>query len=256
MHLFKDGRTVSTTPGDRIVRRVDKRWGQLGPVLPSGSVDAAFVGVDGRTYLFSGDRCLRYTGADYSRVDPGYPRRIAAEWPGIVSVDAAFVLDGTTHLFGAPGELFRIPVAEEFEWTAHVRRLDAGDVPPELRERLLEHGLRTADTPVERTGSEWTVPIDGGARVVVRREADVMSVTAVAGTTGQFCVRYSGPSYTRPDSGYPRPLTDDWWNLPESPGGEAPFAGVDAVFTGRGLSEDSYPHDGTSTTSSTPASCS
>ncbi len=233
VHLFKDGRTVSPAAGDKIVRRVDKRWGQLGPVLPTGSVDAAFVGVDGRTYLFSGDRCLRYTGADYSRVDAGYPRRIAAEWAGIVGVDAAFVLDGTTHVFGTPGELFRIPVAEEFEWTAHVRRLDAGDIPPELRERLLEHGLRAADARVEGAGTEWTVPIDGGARVVVRREADALSVTAVPSTTGQFCVRYSGPSYTRPDPGYPRPLTDDWWNLPDTSGAEATFDRVDAVFTGR-----------------------
>ena len=103
VHLFKDGRTVSPAAGDRIVRRVDKRWGQLGPVLPTGTVDAAFVGVDGRTYLFSGDRYLRYTGADYSRVDAGYPRRIAADWAGIVGVDAAFVLDGTTHVFGTAG---------------------------------------------------------------------------------------------------------------------------------------------------------
>ena len=77
------------------------------------------------------------------------------------------------------------------------------------------------------------MPIDGGARVVVRREADALSVTAVAGTTGQFCVRYSGPSYTRPDPGYPRPLTDDWWNLPDTSGAEATFDRVDAVFTGR-----------------------
>ena len=73
VHLFKDGRTVSPAPGDRIVRRVDQRWGQLGPVLPSGTVDAAFVGLDGKTYLFSGDRYVRYTGADYSHVDAGLP---------------------------------------------------------------------------------------------------------------------------------------------------------------------------------------
>ena len=33
---------------------------------------------------------------------------------------------------------------------------------------------------------------------------------------------YSGRSYTRPDPGYPRPLTDDWWNLPDTTGAEPP----------------------------------
>ena len=84
-------------------------------MLPTGTVDAAFVGLDGKTYLFSGDRYLRYTGADYSHVDAGYPRLIAADWGGMTSVDAAFVLDGRTHLFGTAGTLFRIPVADEFD---------------------------------------------------------------------------------------------------------------------------------------------
>ena len=169
MHLFKDGRTVSPAPGDRIVRRVDKRWGQLGTVLPSGTVDAAFVGLDGRTYLFSGDAVpALHRVADYSHVDAGFPRQVAADWAGMASVDAAFVLDGTTYLFGTAGRLFRIPVADEFAWTAHEHRLDAGDVPPELRERLLEHGLRTAaERRVEGSSPEWTVPLEGGLRVVV-----------------------------------------------------------------------------------------
>ena len=40
---------------------------------PPGTVDAAFVGLDGKTYLFSGDRYLRYSGADYSHVDARLP---------------------------------------------------------------------------------------------------------------------------------------------------------------------------------------
>ena len=40
-------------PGDRVVRRVDRRWASsAGPA--DGPVDAAFVGLDGKTYLFSG----------------------------------------------------------------------------------------------------------------------------------------------------------------------------------------------------------
>ena len=239
VHLFKDGREVAPAPGDRILRRVDKRWGQLGPVLAEGTVDAAFVGLDGRTYLFSGDRYVRYTGADYSHVDAGYPRRLAGDWAGMTRVDAAFVLDGRTHLFGTAERLFEIPLTDEFERAAHERVLDAGDVPPELRDRLLTHGLapvegRRVEGHVETGAREWTVPLDDGFSVVVRVVDAGMTVSVAAGTTTQFCVRYSGRSYTRPDPGYPRPLTDDWWNLPERPAGDpVGFTRVDAVFTGR-----------------------
>ena len=82
------------------------RWGVLPPVLPSGTVDAAFAGLDGRTYLFSGDTYLRYSTADYSVVDSGYPRAIAPDWGGLSRVDAAFVMDGATYLFGVGGLLF------------------------------------------------------------------------------------------------------------------------------------------------------
>ena len=49
----------------------------------------AFVGLDGRTYLFSGDRYLRYSGADYSTVDVGYPRTIAGDWGGGADIGEA-----------------------------------------------------------------------------------------------------------------------------------------------------------------------
>ena len=177
VQLFKDGRTV--TPGDRVVRRVDRRWAQLGPVLPTGTVDAAFVGLDGKTYLFNGDRYVRYSGADYSHVDAGYPRLIARDWGGMTSVDVAFVLDGRTQLFGTAGTLFRIPVADDFAWSAHERHLGAGDVPPQVQERLLAHGLQiAAEGRVEGQSPEWTVPVQGGGHVTVRREVDGMTVSA------------------------------------------------------------------------------
>jgi hypothetical protein len=233
--LFKNGRTISPPPGDRIVRRVDKRWGLLGAVLPSGTVDAAFVGLDGKTYLFSGDRYIRYSGADYSYVDAGFPRLIARDWGGMQQVNAAFVLDGKTYLFGTAGLLFRVPVPEEDDWAAYEADLDAGEVPPELREWLLAHDLRlTADGRVEGHSPQWTVPTEHGLRVEVRREPGWMSVWNGADNAGQFWVRYSGRSYARPDDGYPRPLTEDWWNLPDAPtDGPARFGSVDAVFTGK-----------------------
>ncbi|MGH3877646.1 MAG: hemopexin repeat-containing protein [Actinophytocola sp.] len=152
VHLFKDGRTVALTDGPRTVEPTNQRWGVLGPVLPSGTVDAAFVGLDGKTYLFSGDRYIRYSGADYAVVDVGYPRRTAGDWGGLDHVTAAFVLDGRTYLFGTAGEAANY-------------------------------------------------------------------------------VQYSTRDYATPDAGFPKPLPDNWWNLPVELVPE--FATVDAVFTGR-----------------------
>lgn len=85
----------------------------------TGKVDATLVtdvtekvdGVDVArtyTYLFSGDQYVRYLGADYQRVQPGYPRLIRSlnTEPGLTaldvtldSVDAAFADRRTSYLF-------------------------------------------------------------------------------------------------------------------------------------------------------------
>ncbi|NUR86417.1 MAG: hypothetical protein HOY71_20220, partial [Nonomuraea sp.] len=83
--------------GTRHLIREGERWGAVAPW--GESVDAAFVGLDGRTYLFGGGRYLRYTGDVYDKADVGYPRAIPGDWGGLTRVDAAFVLDGTTYLF-------------------------------------------------------------------------------------------------------------------------------------------------------------
>jgi hypothetical protein len=168
-------------------------------------------------------------------VDAGFPRLLARDWGGMERIDAAFVLDGKTYLFGTAGLLLRVPVPEETDWVTYEADLDAGEVPPELRERLLAHGLQlTADGRVQGHSPQWTVPTEHGLRVEVRREPGWMSVWNVADNPGQFWVRYSGRSYARPDDGYPQPLTDDWWNLPDAPADvEARFTSVDAVFTGK-----------------------
>ncbi|WP_371786040.1 hemopexin repeat-containing protein [Streptosporangium subroseum] len=102
VHLFKDGQTIALTEGTEgaVAVPTAERWGAGPPAFPSGRVDAAFVGLDGRTYLFSGDTYLRYSGPDYSRADLGHPRRTAPDWGGLTTVDASFVLDGKTYLFG------------------------------------------------------------------------------------------------------------------------------------------------------------
>ncbi|MEV6237784.1 hemopexin repeat-containing protein [Lentzea sp. NPDC051838] len=224
VHLFKDGRT--TRPG-REPEPTAQRWGQLGPVLTDGAVDSAFVGLDGMTYLFSGENYLRYSGADYSVVDAGYPRKIAGDWGGLVKVGASFVLDGATHLFGKGGLLFEFGVEHEAD-------LNAGVVSRALREKLQEHGITVAAATTiimaaatsPSPTSTWRLTADRGIALVLQRVGERIEVRAANDL--QYHVRYSTNSYATPDAGYPRPLAENWWNLPDTG-----FGTIDAVFTGR-----------------------
>ena len=243
INLFKDGKTVALAPGDGVVRPTGERWGILPPALPAGLVDAAFVGLDGKTYLFSGDTYLRYSGSDYTHVDLGYPRAVAGYWGGMRRVTAAFVLDGKTYLFGTAGELFTLTLDYQAD-------LAAGRVSERLRQRFLAYGLPVAeDAPIDGgPGPQWHLTTETQLRITVRREA-----IAVAGpgdpadpveyyltvhndpaNTAKFYVRYSTRTYDQPDAGHPRPLTDTWWNLPADLAHvAADFADVDAVFCGQ-----------------------
>jgi hypothetical protein len=231
VHLFQDGRTVTVRSTGSDQGRTAERWGRLGPVLSGGAVDAAMVGLDGHTYLFSGTNYLRYTGSDYAVADTGYPRAIAGDWGGLERVDTAFVLDGVTHLFGPGRVLFTLPVEVPADQAAD---LAAGELPRVLRRRLAEHAVVVApDATVTATGSGWQVPAELDLTVELHRTAETIEVHAGRRTGEPLpCeVRYSGRDHRTPDPGFPRPMTDNFWNLPDDLAG--PFDQVDAVFTGR-----------------------
>jgi DNA-binding transcriptional MerR regulator len=105
LYLFKGERSVRISPDLTTIEentRIGERWGVVENVLTSGSdtVSAAFDGLDGCTYIFSGHQYYRYSKDNYARVDEGYPKNIAGNWGGLTKVDAAFVMDGKTWLFG------------------------------------------------------------------------------------------------------------------------------------------------------------
>ncbi|BCY09025.1 hypothetical protein L3i22_041130 [Actinoplanes sp. L3-i22] len=212
-HLFKDDRTVALGGSDAAVVPTAQRWGVLRPALPGGKVDAGFVGLDGKTYVFSGETYLRYSSADYAVVDSGYPRLIRRDWGGLDRVDASVVLDGRAYLFGVGGLLFDLPPG-----------LDPSTVTPALRNRLAEYGLTPADA--QGAAPEWRIRTEQGITLTVRQEG---KRTKVFGDGSRFYVRYSSADYTTADAGYPKPQTDNWWNLPDG----IEFGPVDAVFTGR-----------------------
>ncbi|MBO2451668.1 hypothetical protein J4573_31575 [Actinomadura barringtoniae] len=219
-HLFRNGRTI-TLPDDGLIDvATESRWGILSGVLPSGKVDSALAGLDGSTYLFSGTTYLRYSTDDYSAVDPGYPQSIAKDWAGLTSVDASFVMDGATYLFGAGGMLFELPEELYDDVTGSTN----GTLTPALVNRFAEHGLTltglTGKTP------EWTLTTVEGITVKVRAEGLRMKAY---GDGSRFYVRYSSNDYRTPDRGFPKPLSDNWWNMPAG----MQLGPVDAVFTAR-----------------------
>ncbi|MFF5229691.1 hemopexin repeat-containing protein [Dactylosporangium sp. NPDC000521] len=254
VHVFRNGRTAAVGAPDAGVVPTAQRWGVLGPVLPSRTVDAALLGLDGRTYLFSGGQYLRYSSADYATVDAGHPRGIAADWGGLTCVDAAFVMDGATYLFGAGGKLFDLPLDEgpRTEWSrdrlapVHRADLEAGRLPGALRDRLAEHGITVADDAVVTgAGADWQLTAAKGLRLTLRKAGRRLQVHVTPDAEDPsrpyweeprlpqpFFVKYSTRDYTTPDAGYPRPMSENWWNLPdELAADDGPFTRVDAVFT-------------------------
>ncbi|TDC85530.1 hypothetical protein E1193_02535 [Micromonospora sp. KC606] len=222
LHLFTGDQTVSLT-GEAAPVPTAQRWGRAAPALADGRVDAVLSGLDGHTYLFSGGRYLRYSGTDLVTADLGYPRLINRDWGGLAMVRASFVLDARTYLFGQGGNLFSMPLA----W---LPALESGRLSPLLRRRFAEHGIGfAADAPIERVTAGWRLTDDSGSRYTIWRSEEEL-VVAASGDSA-FYVRYSTSDYGTPDAGFPRPLRDEWWNLPDALGGG--LADVDAVFTGR-----------------------
>ncbi|NRQ32345.1 hypothetical protein HII36_10915, partial [Nonomuraea sp. NN258] len=226
VHLFKDGRTVSLTGDTRIVPTV-QRWGNMPAAFPSGRVDAAFVGLDGRTYLFSGDTYLRYSGTDYSRVDLGYPRRIAPDWGGLTGVNAAFVLDGETYLFGGgrfvrystgdytepdagypqplPGDWWNLPDSFGTEVDAVFTAQD-GRTHLFRGDRYIEFDARRRWWSAPRKLAEhWdSVPFGSVDAAFVGRDGRTYVFS------GEKYMRYSDGDYSRADDSYPAPVAAFW----------------------------------------------
>jgi hypothetical protein len=103
LHFIKDEHAVSFQEDDAQIELLDlaNTWGIVtNNIQTNGTVDAVLSALDGRVYVFSGDQYFRYSGDNYAKVDPGYPRTTSEDFKGLAQVEAAFVLDGKTYLFG------------------------------------------------------------------------------------------------------------------------------------------------------------
>ncbi|HWQ12191.1 MAG TPA: hemopexin repeat-containing protein [Roseiflexaceae bacterium] len=205
IHLFKDGQTVAIEPGKPLQPvRVETSWGLVANrIRDRRKVDAAFVGLDGKTYLFCDDQYVRYSGADYTQVDEGYPRTIAGDWGGLRSVDAAFVLDGKTYLFGKGDSD-----------TVHYVRYSGRD-------------YRTQDEGYPRTPNDnwWNLPV-----ALVQAGAPFSRIDAVFNGKDDRTYLFSGGRFIAYDN------KERWWSEPQdlrARWDSIPFDHVDAAFVGR-----------------------
>ncbi|SPL95789.1 Insecticidal toxin complex protein TccB3 [[Actinomadura] parvosata subsp. kistnae] len=192
------------------------RWGRSpNPFVPddgTARIDAACVFGDDTTFLFAGDRYVRYTGPEYRYIDPGYPKRIVGE----LRREAAFA--------GLP---------ESFDDAVTGRTIDA--VLADERTACLFTG--GSAHVVSRAAAATREPAGLGRVRNNVADREKVDATIVSGAhtylfSGDQYVRYTGTEYAWADDGYPRAivphLADDLRMEHQPP---AEFAdGLDAAF--------------------------
>lgn len=209
LYLFKAGRFVSFAANNFANRPQDtkERWGIVrNQILDKGIINAAFVGLEGKTYLFSGDQYFRYSGDDYTQVDEGFPRTIEDDWGGLNQVDAAFILDGKTYLFGKVG----IGSAEQVKY---------------IRYSTHDYTQQDEGYPKVPNDNWWNLPFTLVAEGATFNRIDAV-FTAKDGKTYLF----SGYQFIYFDR------QQRWWSEPAALNtywDSIPFDSVNAAFTGK-----------------------
>lgn len=183
-------------------------WGKIdNPLASSGAIDAAFTGLDGRTYLFSGDQYFRYSGEDYSAVDPGFPCKTANDWSSLTSIDAAFVMDGKTYIFGKDS---------------------ATDKALYLRFSGNDYTVPDEGYPKEQNDNWWNLPFSLTGHEI--EESGFKKVDAVCNTMSGKTYLFSGDKVIYYDHMH------RWWSEPETfsqKWDKMAFTHIDAAFTGK-----------------------
>ena len=212
IYLFKDNQVVSlNSRNDAAVtaKAVKEDWGKVPNHIMDNNetqsdIDAAFVGLEGKTYLFSGEHYFRYSGDDYSQVDEGFPRIIEEDWGGLKNVYAAFTLDGKTYLFGRKepnGNVVYVCYS-----TNDYTKLDEG-------------------FPKEPNDNWWNLPVS-----LVQEGAVFSNIDAVFNGADDKVYLFSGNKFISCDR------KQRWWTEPQDIStywDSIPFEWIDAAFTGK-----------------------
>lgn len=180
------------------------------PFLANGKIDAAIAFIDSSdnnnkksyTYLFSGNRFIRYSGDEYEYIDSGYPKTIASGLSNVPvelvdGIDAALKdKDGNVHL---------------------------------IKDRQVWNKDKNEKKDITKTA--W-LQIDNQFANVTSINAAIMDPEGglLVFKDNQY-IRYGSPLQKYVDPGYPKSIKNNWGNLPND------FeSGIDAAFEFEGHS--------------------
>ncbi|WP_027709574.1 hemopexin repeat-containing protein [Zooshikella ganghwensis] len=223
-------------------------WGAITNLLEQNGIDATLSGLDGRTYIFSGEQYYRYSGKDYFQADPGYPRSVAEDWAGLNTVEAAFTWNGATYIFGEDNAKNKKYVRYS---TNNYKEVDKGFPKPQEEKKTYLWNLPTSfkkktkgkgvdaifNAPDGKTylfsGSDfiyydetnrwwsecqlinenWKALGDSSSVKAAFTGKDQKTYIFVKNSDGLQYYRFSDADYCKPDIGYPRPVGSFWGNI-------------------------------------------
>ena len=225
LHLFKEEKTLTVNFSDKSISAqssLKETWGnaKTAEQLKTITVDAALAGVDGRIYIFSGDQYYRYSAADYAKVDDGYPRAISENWQGLDSINAAFIMDGKTYLFGRKDHSDANDVitvdAEVYVCFSGNDYSEADLGYPKLQDEVTEYW--------------WNLPEAFAATKKVNGEDVAVEIDAIFNAPDKKTYLFAGTQYLIFDH------INRWWSEPKSITADWPqlgFETIDAAFSGK-----------------------
>ena len=156
---------------------------------------AIYASRNHRVYFFKGDQYIRINPADQWRVEAGYPKPIAVNWPGVPDtfaqgIDAALEspTNGRIYLFRGD-EYLRIDPANDW---------------------LVEDGY---PKPIAGNWPGWPANFTRGIDAILWNEAN-RRIYAFRGTR---YIRIDPANGWNVDAGYPRWINGNWMPLPEKP---------------------------------------
>lgn len=208
LYFFKDKKFVSFYSYDDETsitsENVKQYWGRVpNSIIENGIINAAFVGLDGYTYIFCSHQYVRYSTEDYSQVDEGYPRTIEDDWGGLIHVDAAFILDGKTYLFG----------------------MDSDENTVYVRYSTNDYTQIDENYPQQPNDNWWNLPFS-----LVEEQAAFHDIDAIFNSPDDKVYLFSHDKFIYFDN------KQRWWSEPQDLAtywDSIPFESIDAAFTGK-----------------------
>ena len=204
-YFFSDEKFADSSDPAK-VQKTKERWAKVkNNIVDNNKIDDVMV-KDGKTYIFSGDQYTRYSSADYSFSDEGYPRKIGNNWnnEGIIQVSGDYTNRIDAAINGADGQVYLFN-GNTFISTENGQPADVNSKWGKVLNNIELNN--TVDAALVRGDKTYLF-------------------------SGDQYFRYSGPDYTALDQGYPKKIAN--WNAHEDclfP--DAFNAGISAAFTAK-----------------------